>query len=130
MFDQESFLRQSIIKAQEQPKKQKNENRKHEMTHLMFHYLTIGKIFNNPNLIDLNYLSWLIDQNLNEIEKKINRILTQEVTPVIENGGEKAYTNHVPGQGSNMNAMQKHWSMEFIMVVPGMRCYHSEMLMP
>ena len=41
------------------------------MTNLMFQYLTAGKIFGNPSLVDLNDLSWLIDQNLNEIEKSV-----------------------------------------------------------
>lgn len=86
MLNQESLLRKIIIKGQEQLKRQRNENRKKEMTHLMFQYLTFRKIFDNPSLMDFTDLSWAIDQNLNEIEKKINRIQIQEVTPIIENG--------------------------------------------
>ncbi|KAK7305526.1 hypothetical protein VNO77_43432 [Canavalia gladiata] len=122
MLNQESFLRQRIIKCQEQLKKQMNENRKKEMTHLMLQYLTVGKIFNNPSLIDLNDLSCLIDQNLKEIERKMNMNQDQVETPVVEiggetmniNGGEQAPINHVQGIDTNVDTMQNQpWSMDF-----------------
>ncbi|XP_027337505.1 agamous-like MADS-box protein AGL80 [Abrus precatorius] len=133
MLNQESFLRQRIIKAQEQLKKQKSENRKKEMTQLMFEYLTAGKIFDNASMMDLNDLSCLIDQNLKEIERNINGQV-QEVAPMIENageimnvgeamnvgetmnGGEQAvHMNHVQGLETNVDAMHKqNWAMDFI----------------
>ncbi|RDX88810.1 Agamous-like MADS-box protein AGL80, partial [Mucuna pruriens] len=109
MLNQESLLRQMITKAQEQLRKQRNENRKKEMTHLMFQYLTLGKIFDNPSLIDLNDLLWLINLNLNEIEKNINKIQIQEVTPIIENGGPQGHLHHVQGLETNMDTVQKRY---------------------
>ena len=90
----------------------------------MLQYLTAGKVVGNPSLVDLNDLSWLIDQNLNEIEKKITMLQIQEVTPVIENG-EQEHMHHVQGLESNMDTKQKkHWSMEFIngAIGDGMLC--------
>ncbi|KAG4923561.1 hypothetical protein AAZX31_18G052900 [Glycine max] len=106
MLNQENLLRQMINKGQQQLTRQRNQNRKKEMTNLMFQYLTAGKIFGNPSLVDLNDLSWLIDQNLNEIEKKITMLQIQEVTPVIENG-EQEHMHHVQGLESNMDTKQK-----------------------
>ena len=75
------------------------------MTNLMLQYLTAGKVVGNPSLVDLNDLSWLIDQNLNEIEKKITMLQIQEVViPVIENEG---HMNHVQGLESNMDTKKK-----------------------
>ncbi|KAG4387242.1 hypothetical protein AAZX31_11G186100 [Glycine max] len=105
MLNQESFLRQMITKGQQQLTRQRNENRKKEMTNLMLQYLTAGKVVGNPSLVDLNDLSWLIDQNLNEIEKKITMLQIQEVViPVIENEG---HMNHVQGLESNMDTKKK-----------------------
>ncbi|XP_061356948.1 agamous-like MADS-box protein AGL80 [Gastrolobium bilobum] len=121
MLNHESFLRQRIQKAQEQLKKQINENRKKEMTHLMFQYLGAGKIFDNANMTDLNDISWLIDQNLKDIERKINQSQAQEGTLVAENGSEtvsgekQVHMDHDQGLETNMDAMQKqNWSMNFI----------------
>ena len=50
------------------------------MSSLMFQCLSAGEVLNNVNMIDLNDLSWLIDQNLKEINRKINRIQGQEGT--------------------------------------------------
>ncbi|KAK7305528.1 hypothetical protein VNO77_43434 [Canavalia gladiata] len=125
MLSQESFLSQSIIKGQEQLKKLRNENRKKEMTHLMFQYLNGGRnIFDNATLIDLNDLSWMIDQNLKEIERNINRIQSQEVTSMVQNGGEPINIGgHQPHMDpvqmlettTTMDNMQHQpWSMEFM----------------
>ncbi|KAL2333065.1 hypothetical protein Fmac_014278 [Flemingia macrophylla] len=107
MLNQESLLRQIVTKSQEQLKKLRNENRKREVSHMIFQYLTVGGIYDNPSLIDLNDISWLIDYNLNEIEKKINRIQIEEVqqAPMIENEGDQqqAYMHHVQGLESGIN---------------------------
>ncbi|XP_027337506.1 agamous-like MADS-box protein AGL80 [Abrus precatorius] len=132
MLNQESFLSQSIIKAQEQLKKQKNENRKKEMSNLMFECLNTGKICDNASMIDLNDLSWLIDQNLKEIERNMSRMQIQEVTPIIENGGEtmnggqQVNMDNVQVPETNMDNMQRqHWTSEFINGVVG-----DDMLLP
>jgi len=102
MLNQESLLKQIIIKAQQQLTRQRNENRKKEMTHLMYQYLSVGRVFDNPSLIDLNDLSWLIDQNLNEIKKKMTIMQVQEVTPVTKNG----CMHRVHGQESKIDTIQ------------------------
>ncbi|RDX91375.1 Agamous-like MADS-box protein AGL80, partial [Mucuna pruriens] len=102
-FNQESFLRQRIVKAQGQLKKLKNENRKKEMTLLMFQYFNDGNIFDKANMIDLNDLSHMIDQILEEIGRKNNMSQTQEEIPIVENGGkpmiqgEQEFVTHVQG---------------------------------
>ncbi|XP_009618312.2 agamous-like MADS-box protein AGL80 [Nicotiana tomentosiformis] len=70
MVNQESFIRQRIAKASEQLKKQSKENREKEMTEVMYQCLA-GKGLQNLNLGDLNDLGWVVDQNLKEINKRI-----------------------------------------------------------
>ncbi|PQQ07747.1 hypothetical protein Pyn_30580 [Prunus yedoensis var. nudiflora] len=76
MVNQENFLRQRIEKANEQPKKQRKENREKEMTRVLFQSLT-GKSLHSLNMVSLNDLGWLIDQSLKEIQFKI-KILNEE----------------------------------------------------
>ncbi|XP_008246386.1 PREDICTED: agamous-like MADS-box protein AGL80 [Prunus mume] len=70
MVNQETFLRQRIVKANEQLKKLRKENREKEMSRVMFQSLT-GKPLQGLTMIDLNDLGWLIDQNLKELVDKI-----------------------------------------------------------
>ncbi|OIV90877.1 hypothetical protein TanjilG_15610 [Lupinus angustifolius] len=75
MVNQEIFLKQRILKAKEQVKKLRKENREKEMTQLMFQCLSAGKILhNNLNMIDLNDLAWLIDQNLKDIGRRMETL--------------------------------------------------------
>ncbi|MED6123142.1 hypothetical protein PIB30_046457 [Stylosanthes scabra] len=90
MMSQESFLRQRIQKAQDHLKKLKNENRKKEMSNLMFQALAHGgssQLLENATMIDLNDLAWVIDQNIKEINKKISRLEGQEGTSSNNNNG-------------------------------------------
>ncbi|BFG30338.1 hypothetical protein CerSpe_166120 [Prunus speciosa] len=70
MVNQESFLRQSIVKVNVQLKKLRKENQEKEMTRVMFQALT-GKPLQGLTMIDLNDLGWLIDQNMKELVYKI-----------------------------------------------------------
>ncbi|XP_031103983.1 agamous-like MADS-box protein AGL80 [Ipomoea triloba] len=79
MVNQEGFIRQRIAKASEQLKKQHKENREKEITEVMFQCLT-GKGLHSLILTDLNDLAWLIDQNLKEINKRIEDL--QKAAPV------------------------------------------------
>ena len=99
MLTQESFLRQRIQKAQEQLKKQRTDNKKKEMNHLMFQCLSAGEVFDSANMIDLNDLSWLIDQNLKDVNRKINRIQGQE--------GSTDEVVAINGEQEQVEAMQK-----------------------
>ncbi|XP_058766253.1 agamous-like MADS-box protein AGL80 [Vicia villosa] len=110
MLNQESFLKQKIEKAQEQLNKQKIDNKRKEMTHLMFQCLDAGQIFESVNMNDLNDLSWLIDQNLKHLERRINET---QVNEVVENGVEN-FNGMEQGMVNNVDVMQRNnSSMEF-----------------
>ncbi|KAL4280399.1 hypothetical protein GQ457_03G004980 [Hibiscus cannabinus] len=68
---QESLVKKRIAKVEEQLKKLHEENRKKELTQVMFQNLG-GNYLNNVKEEDLNDLSWLIDQNLNIIDNKLH----------------------------------------------------------
>ncbi|BFG36709.1 hypothetical protein CerSpe_229830 [Prunus speciosa] len=70
MFNQETFLRLRIVKAHEQLKRLRKENREKEVSRVMFQTLT-GRPLQGLNMIDLNDLGWLIDQNVKELGEKI-----------------------------------------------------------
>ena len=110
MFNQESFLKQRIQKAQEQLKKQRNDNKRKEMTHLMFQCLNAGQIFDNVGMDDLNDVSWLIDQHLKQIERNLDQSQAEEVVQNQAgnvNGGEQGMENIA-------DPMQRqHWPMDF-----------------
>ncbi|KAK7333126.1 hypothetical protein VNO80_29890 [Phaseolus coccineus] len=122
MFCQESFLRQRIVKVQEQLKKVRNENRKKEINHLISQYITVGNNLESANIIDLNDISFLADQCLEDITKKIIARKAQMVTPAVaENGGqivthgEQAQVNHVQGPYTDVDAIQNlNWSTDII----------------
>ncbi|KAK1570521.1 hypothetical protein Q3G72_003062 [Acer saccharum] len=68
MVNQDSFLRQRIMKSNDQLKKQMKDNREKEMTELMFQTL-VGRSLHPFNIMDLNDLGWTIDQYLKDIHK-------------------------------------------------------------
>ncbi|OIW14087.1 hypothetical protein TanjilG_11432 [Lupinus angustifolius] len=73
MLNQESFMNQRIMKAQEQLKKLRNENKKKETTLLMYQCLRNGNVDENIKMANMNDLSWMIDQTLKDIDKKITK---------------------------------------------------------
>ncbi|CAL5202660.1 unnamed protein product [Lathyrus oleraceus] len=110
MLNQESFMKQRIQKAQEHLNKQKIDNKRKEMTHLMFQCLNAGQIFESVNMSDLNDLSWLIDLNLKQIERKIDETQVKEV---VENRVENI-NGMEQGMMNNVDVMQRqNWSMDF-----------------
>ncbi|KAK7305669.1 hypothetical protein VNO77_43578 [Canavalia gladiata] len=126
MVNQESFLRQRILKAKEQLKKQRKDNREKEMTQLMFQYLGAGKIMHNISMVDLNDLAWLIDQNLKDINRRIE-VLTknaqshqaQMAAPVMTDGVAKIEDKAQGslGQGFDMNLdliHKQNWFMNLM----------------
>ncbi|KAK2634637.1 hypothetical protein Ddye_029429 [Dipteronia dyeriana] len=68
MVDQDSFLRQRIMKSNDQLIKQMKDNRKQEMTALMFETL-VGRSLHPLNMMDLNDLGWTIEHYLKDIYK-------------------------------------------------------------
>ncbi|GAU38353.1 hypothetical protein TSUD_209320 [Trifolium subterraneum] len=76
MVNQEAFMRQRVMKAEEQLRRLRKNNRDIEMENLMSQCIKEGKVVhNNMSMHDLNALTWLIDQNLKDIsrmEAKVN----------------------------------------------------------
>ncbi|KAE9598947.1 hypothetical protein Lal_00022395 [Lupinus albus] len=83
MFDQQSFLKQRIMKAQDKLKKKKAQNRKEMMSLLMVKCLSTGKVEENINLNVAKDLLSVIDQNLNKLDRKITRDQAQEGTILV-----------------------------------------------
>jgi hypothetical protein len=72
MMNQETFLTQRVLKAEEKLKKQRKENREQEMTILMSQCLNEGKVVHdNMSTMDMSYLAWLIDHNLKDVSRRL-----------------------------------------------------------
>ncbi|XP_038991991.1 agamous-like MADS-box protein AGL80 [Hibiscus syriacus] len=128
MVNQETFLTQRITKASEQLKKQCKDNREKEMTHVMFQNL-IGKAsLHGLNLMDLNDVGWLIDQNLKEIDKRVDLLSKASHNPqgssssvattpsVMTTVMPEVTPENVQAEAdNNMDSMQRqHWIMELM----------------
>ncbi|XP_030479035.1 agamous-like MADS-box protein AGL80 [Cannabis sativa] len=74
MMNQEVFLKQKIGKVSEQVKKLKKENRDKEMNRLLYGNLSGKMNLQGLTVTDLNDLTWLIDQNLKDIKKRMEKI--------------------------------------------------------
>ncbi|KAK1550622.1 hypothetical protein Q3G72_027019 [Acer saccharum] len=68
MMDQDSFLKQRIMKSNDQLIKQRRDNREKEMTEVMFQML-VGRSLQPFDMIDLNDVGWTIEQYLKDIYK-------------------------------------------------------------
>ncbi|XP_019438882.1 PREDICTED: agamous-like MADS-box protein AGL80 [Lupinus angustifolius] len=73
MFDQQSFLKQRIVKAQDQLQKKKIRNQNEMMSLFMFNCLNTGFVNDNINLQIAKDLLSVIDRNLNDLDRKITR---------------------------------------------------------
>jgi hypothetical protein len=72
MVNQQAFMKQRIMKAEEQLKRLRRNNREIEMKNLMSQCIKEGKVVhNNISLHDLNTLDWFIDQNLKDINRRL-----------------------------------------------------------
>ncbi|KAK8650033.1 hypothetical protein V6N13_139684 [Hibiscus sabdariffa] len=74
MVNQESFLEQLIKKTTERLEKLQEENRRKELTQVMFQNLG-RKELQNVKKEDLDELGWLIDQNLKNIDERIHALV-------------------------------------------------------
>ncbi|WJX31919.1 hypothetical protein P8452_20305 [Trifolium repens] len=110
MLNQESFLKQRIEKGQEKLKKQMNENRMKEMTYLMFQCLNAAQSIDNVGMNDVKDLSWVIDQNLKQIGRRIDET---QAEVVVENHA-KNVIGMEQRMGNNVDAMQSQdWTLDF-----------------
>ena len=78
MVDHEGFLRQSIAKALEKLKKQKNNSKKNEMNELIGQFIHTGELDGNMGESDLEDLSLLIVENLKEVEQRTEWIQSED----------------------------------------------------
>ncbi|XP_057421849.1 agamous-like MADS-box protein AGL80 [Lotus japonicus] len=74
MVNQETFTRQMILKAKDQVMKQRKENREKEMNLHMYRCINAGKVQLNMNMNDRNDLAWVIDQNLKEVDRALEKM--------------------------------------------------------
>jgi len=123
MMNQETFMNQRVMKAKEQLKKQRKDNKDKEMTLLMFQCLNAGKIVhNNMSVVDVNDLSWLIDQNLKDIGRRLEAVESHNqimITPTqSEVQFQMAPPPHVKNEEMAMNngdIMQRQFFMNLMM---------------
>ncbi|CAL5329970.1 unnamed protein product [Camellia sinensis] len=92
MEKQESSIRQRIMEANEQLKKQQKDNREKEMTELMYRGLA-GAGLENLEMADLHDLGRFIDQKLKQIDKQIKSMETQTPSGVSLAPGTSKSTN-------------------------------------
>ncbi|KAK7301473.1 hypothetical protein RJT34_12338 [Clitoria ternatea] len=78
MHNQETFLREKIVKTQKHLKKLKKENNIKEMALHMFQCCNTGKVFDNVTIVDTKDLLCLIDQYMKDIERNIKLIQLME----------------------------------------------------
>ncbi|KAL5076353.1 hypothetical protein RYX36_015337, partial [Vicia faba] len=73
MIDLEGFLSESIMKAQDQLRKQIEENQKKEMTYLISKFMHTGEYsMENMSLTKVTNLKAFIDNSLKEVEQRLN----------------------------------------------------------
>ncbi|KAL3739090.1 hypothetical protein ACJRO7_020482 [Eucalyptus globulus] len=73
MVNQQEFIRQRIVKAEEQLKKQLHENREREIVQVMYRAL-VGEGLQGLTIVDLNDLGWMLDKTGKEIEERIKEL--------------------------------------------------------
>ncbi|XP_058762974.1 agamous-like MADS-box protein AGL80 [Vicia villosa] len=73
MVNQETFLKQRVMKGKDQLNKQRRDNKEKEITMYMFECLNAARIMSsNMSKVDLNNLSWMIDKNLKDIGRRLD----------------------------------------------------------
>jgi len=70
--DQETYMKERVLKAKEKLKIQRHDNKEMEMTMLMIQCLFENKLMpNNMSLVDSKHLCWLIDHKLKEVGRRL-----------------------------------------------------------
>lgn len=110
MVNQEGFLRQRIIKAEEQLKKQVRENREKEMMQVMYRSL-VGEGLHYMSMVDLNDLGWLVDKNIKDIDDQIKSL--ESPSPVM--GGNMSNDGAANKTSTDQDGMQnQQWYMDLL----------------
>ena len=70
--DQETYMKERVLKAKEKLKIRRHDNKEKEMTMLMNQCLFQSEFMhNNMSLVDSKHLCWLIDHKLKEVGKRL-----------------------------------------------------------
>ncbi|KAE9599084.1 hypothetical protein Lal_00044015 [Lupinus albus] len=117
MFNHESFLSKNLNKARDQLKRVRDENKRMEMELFMFQCLNVGCIINTSNTVDTNYLLFVINQTIKDIQWKESRHQRQHGTVVVAASTEEPLNEEVANvhemEQANMGAMQlQDWSSD------------------
>ncbi|CAK8566127.1 unnamed protein product [Lathyrus sativus] len=110
MMDLESFLSQSIMKAQDMLKKQVEENQQKEMAYVISQFIHTGEYnMENVSSDDVTNLSTFIDMNLKEVEQRLDSMDVQDQEEVangarvVNEGDMLANMDHANVQGLETN---------------------------
>ncbi|KAF9607053.1 hypothetical protein IFM89_030826 [Coptis chinensis] len=88
MMNQEGFLRQRVVKLNEQLKRQQRENREQEITQLMNQGM-MGKSLHDVSMEDLGDLGWLIEEKLKVVRAKMEVQRKAMAAPQMNIGNER-----------------------------------------
>ncbi|XP_030511639.1 agamous-like MADS-box protein AGL80 [Rhodamnia argentea] len=128
MVNQQGFIRQRIVKAEEQLKRQLRENREKEICQVMYRAL-VGEPLQGLTLVDLNDLGWMLEKTGKEIEERIKKLKNMvpgseqaaPAEPKVDKGSEEENGEAAPKNNAALNdvvaveAMQNQpWYMEFL----------------
>ncbi|XP_062083471.1 agamous-like MADS-box protein AGL80 [Humulus lupulus] len=81
MVNQEAFLRYRIGKVNEQVKRLKRDNHEKELIQVMYTNLIGNTNLQGLTIQDLNDLTWIIDQSLKDINKRMEQIAKNTKSP-------------------------------------------------
>lgn len=116
MVNQESFLRQRIVKVNEQLKKQKKENREKEITQLMFQGLADPNSLLGLSLLDLNDVDRMIDQYLKDINERMEKISLEQAVDEDYKPSAVVVQAEATATAESSSAMQRYpkWIMDLM----------------
>ncbi|KAK7387293.1 hypothetical protein VNO78_27991 [Psophocarpus tetragonolobus] len=117
MANQESFIAESIQKGKEKLKKLVEDNNKKEITMFMYQRLnkmSVDQPDKNMTAADLNVLSSVIEQNLRDIDRRLESLNANEITS--HQTQAQMQTPVLPAAAEVMNAepMQRQWFMDLL----------------
>ncbi|XP_050379696.1 agamous-like MADS-box protein AGL80 [Argentina anserina] len=102
MLSQETYLRGMISKASEQLNKVRMQNREKELKVAMYQSLTTGTPqFQNLDPTDIDVLGRLINQKLNEIDKKGKSLTGEEMIKNQKKDVQASYTKNASNSTTN-----------------------------
>ncbi|EHA8587983.1 agamous-like MADS-box protein AGL80 [Cocos nucifera] len=80
MMNQEEFLRQRVVKLQDQLRKHERENREIETTLLMYEGLA-GRSLHNVGMQEVTSLAWMLEMRMKMVQQRIEMLRVQMAEP-------------------------------------------------